>query len=158
MAGGQLGLLFVISCVSRSVCAFVNLLSLIFSAPFVTCSADVGKGNERCQKKFVWFVVIICVDFLISILYTIQFIARIEYAIYLRVQKDRVRGFIGLYSTECYSNPLSPSAFFLSPKPGGEARYSQLTSWYRLINLTLVTVSLWWSVVIGVSRYSRRLL
>jgi hypothetical protein len=75
------------------VCAFVNLLSLIFSAPFVTCSEDEGKGdNKRCQKKFVWFVVIICVDFLISILYTIQFIARIEYAIYLRVQKDRVRG------------------------------------------------------------------
>ena len=90
---GTFRLLFVISCVSRSVCAFVNLLSLIFSAPFVTCSEDEGKGdNKRCQKKFVWFVVIICVDFLISILYTIQFIARIEYAIYLRVQKDRVRG------------------------------------------------------------------
>ena len=69
---------------SCSMCAFVNLLSLIFSAPFLECPKD----GKRC---FVWFVVIACVDFIVSIIYTIQFIARIEYAIYLRVQKDRVR-------------------------------------------------------------------
>lgn len=86
----------------HSVCAFVNVLSLIFSVPFVVCDNErkddyiggSGGGQEndsgRCDKLFVWFVVITCIDFVVSVVYTLQLIARVECAIYLRVHKDRV--------------------------------------------------------------------
>ena len=71
----------------------MNVLSLILSAPFVGCSEGEGEeaeGGRRCDDLFVWFVVITCVDFLLSVVYTLQVIARIEYTIYLHVHKNRV--------------------------------------------------------------------
>ena len=76
-------------CLHR-VSAFVGILSLVFSAPFVGCS---GEKEGRCDELFVWFVVITCVDFIVSVVYTIQAIARFEYAVYLHVHKDRVSDF-----------------------------------------------------------------
>ena len=71
----------------------MNVLSLILSAPFVSCSeeGEGGEGGGRCDDLFVWFVVITCVDFLLSLLYTLQVIARIEYTIYLHVHRKKVR-------------------------------------------------------------------
>ena len=92
----------------HSVCAFVNVLSLIFSAPFVACdnddyiegsgSGDLENDSGRCDRLFVWFVVITCIDFIVSIVYTLQLIARVECAIYLRIHKDRVSVVIPLPS------------------------------------------------------------
>ena len=64
----------------------MNVLSLILSAPFVRCSNE----DERCNNVFVWFVVIVCVDFVVSLAYTLQVVARIEYAVFLHMRKDRV--------------------------------------------------------------------
>ena len=49
----------------------------------------------------MWFVVITCVDFVVSVVYTVQAIARIEYAVYLRVRKkDRVSIYMFIPSEE----------------------------------------------------------
>lgn len=66
--------------------AFVNVLSLIMSAPFLPCSEEEG----RCDAMFWWFVVITCIDFILSLVNTLQAIARIEYAVYLHVRQEQV--------------------------------------------------------------------
>lgn len=71
----------------HSVSAFVNVLSLILSAPFLACSE---KEEGRCDALFWWFVVITCIDFILSVVNTLQAIARIEYAVYLHVRKEQV--------------------------------------------------------------------
>lgn len=58
------------------VCATVNVLSLIFSAPLLNCEEE----RDSCR---ITFVVIATVDLVLSILYSIHAIARMEYASYL---------------------------------------------------------------------------
>ncbi len=60
-------------------CAMVNILSLVFSAPLVQC----GGGKDACTEHFVTFLVIASVDLVMSVLYSIHAIARMEYAFYL---------------------------------------------------------------------------
>ena len=71
----------------------MNVLSLILSAPFVSCSGEGEGGVRGGDDLFVWFVVITCVDFLLSMVYTLQVVARIEYTIYLHVHKKKVSRF-----------------------------------------------------------------
>lgn len=71
----------------HSVSAFVNILSLILSAPFLACSEE---DEGKCDKLFTWFVVITCTDFILSVVSTLKAIARIEYAVYLHAHKDKV--------------------------------------------------------------------
>ena len=59
-------------------CAVINVLSLIFSAPLVQCDRD-----DECTEHLVSFVVILCVDVVLSVLYSIHAIAKVDYAFYL---------------------------------------------------------------------------
>ena len=88
-------------------CAVLNLLSLAFSAPLRVCSnlpeaegtnctkflVKNGSG-EDCKGVFIQFVVIAVVDFIVAILYTFQFVLRMQYTIFLCKSGDhkKVRG------------------------------------------------------------------
>ena len=74
--------------------ANVNLLSLILSAPFVGCE-DEGRA---CNELFVWFTVITCIDLVVAVVYSLQAIARVEYAVYLWVQRNRQAPGVSLWS------------------------------------------------------------
>ena len=83
-------------------CACVNILALIFSAPLKHCE---GPGRpereEACEAHFILFVVISCVDFILSILYTVHTIARTEYAVY-RHKSRRRKVSIGSHTSITY--------------------------------------------------------
>lgn len=71
-------------------CAVLNLLSLACSAPLRVCEErkNTGLGNctgeeeESCIGVFTQFVVIAIVDFVVSLLYTLQLIMRIQYTVF----------------------------------------------------------------------------
>lgn len=53
------------------VCAVINLLSLMFSAPLRVCGPDTP---EYCDDVFIQYVIIAVVDFVLSVLYTVQLV------------------------------------------------------------------------------------
>ena len=95
------------------ICAVINLLSLVFSAPLFMCPKDPMAQNaslmpsdsltdliktpsmfrnssemlQGCYSVFVQFSLITVIDFTLAVFYTLQTLARIEYAIYLRRNK-----------------------------------------------------------------------
>ena len=95
------------------ICAVINLLSLVFSAPLFMCppvpgpmaqnasallrrlindpshfsGVDKGMRLQDCYSVFVQFSFITVIDFALAVFYTLQTLARIEYAIYLRRSK-----------------------------------------------------------------------
>ena len=71
------------------VCAVLNLLSLMFSASFYTCLRD---DSEDCDKVFVQYATITSIDFVLALIYTVQTLARLNYAIYIRTRKVSSRG------------------------------------------------------------------
>ena len=71
-------------------CAFVNILSLLFSPPFQyrQCvdpdqEADRQTTITDCTVVFTQFVFATCVDFVLSLIYTLQTAVRVHYAVYL---------------------------------------------------------------------------
>lgn len=64
------------------VCAVINILSLICSAPF-NVSPDYDLGD-----KFAQFVAIAAVDLVLCVVYTLQTIARALYTLYLNRYRD----------------------------------------------------------------------
>lgn len=133
----------------HSFSAFVNILSLILSAPFLECEEE---DEGRCDELFTWFVVITCIDFILSVVNTLKAIARIEYAVYLHVHKDQVSGTITSSDGERFFSSFTIGFLRLQTPEEEEHNFSTYTAWYRLITLILVTVGLWWSVAIGVRR------
>ncbi len=93
-------------------CAIINILSLVFSAPLFVCrevlpstlslpglapqgsSSSINLSStqinnlDSCNKVFIQYVLITVVDFLLAVFYTLQTLARIEYLIYLRRTKS----------------------------------------------------------------------
>ncbi len=86
-------------------CAVINILSLVFSAPLFVCDhipdenltlpsltppgPNSSFGNftdalQSCNNVFIQYTLIAAVDFLLAVFYTLQTLARIEYLIFLR--------------------------------------------------------------------------
>ena len=53
------------------VCAVINLLSLMFSAPLRVCDSSM---TEDCEDVFIQYVVIAVVDFVLAVVYTVQLV------------------------------------------------------------------------------------
>ena len=72
-------------------CAVVNVLSLMASGPFQPCrSMRTDNRNETNYDCFPQFVTIACVDFVLSVLFTIQLVARLQYAWWQRKIASKV--------------------------------------------------------------------
>lgn len=81
------------------VCAVVNLLSLMFSSSLYQCdSIDPSQVNgtdngtdpsqdAECHKVFVQYVIITSIDFVLAVIYTVQFVVRINYGVFIRKKK-----------------------------------------------------------------------
>ena len=81
------------------VCAVLNLISLVFSAPLRQC--DPAGGNEQfCDHVFVQLIIIAVVDFLLAILYSLQTYVRFQYSLYQYQRKKQV---CGLHVKACCS-------------------------------------------------------
>lgn len=65
-------------------CAVVNVLSLMASGPFQSCSLNTRAPDDTGYDCFPQFVTIACVDFVLSVLFTIQLVARLQYAWWYR--------------------------------------------------------------------------
>lgn len=55
-----------------SLCSVLNLLSLACSSPWRVCELESTKDFDECGGVFLQFVIITFVDFVLSIVYTIQ--------------------------------------------------------------------------------------
>ena len=64
------------------VCALLNVLSLLFSAPLLVCTSREHDVND-CYGVFVQFTFIACVDFVLCVVYTLQTAVRLHYAVHL---------------------------------------------------------------------------
>ena len=103
-----------------SLCAVLNLLSLVFSAPLRMCEPEGianctqwGNGTSTesggdCTGVFAQFVVIAIVDFVLAIFYTIQLVLRLQYAVFLCLTGHKK--VLGVFP------PCMPS--YLFPTPG----------------------------------------
>lgn len=75
-------------------CAVVNVLSLMASGPFQQCRPmRPDNRSETDYDCFPQFVTIACVDFVLSVLFTIQLVARLQYAWWQRKTASKVSGF-----------------------------------------------------------------
>ena len=70
------------------VCAVLNLISLVFSAPLRSCEPGMQK---YCDHVFAQLVIITVLDLLLAILYTIQVYVRFQYSLYQHIKKKQVR-------------------------------------------------------------------
>ena len=63
------------------VCAVLNLVSLVFSAPLNRCEPHlcIREVRDCCEDVFIQLVVITILDFLLAIIYTIQTYVRFQY-------------------------------------------------------------------------------
>lgn len=68
-------------------CAVVNVLSLMCSGPFMDCEAE----GYDC---FVQYVTIASVDFVLSVLFTMQLVARLQYAWWQHTTAKKVYWYI----------------------------------------------------------------
>ena len=146
-------------------CAVVNVLSLTCSGPFMRC-----EGGYSCTAQFV---IIACVDFVLSVLFTVQLVARLQYAWWQHTTAKKVMKFatvrcvseyvctsvlLAVYvgqkriSMHLLQAPAPPTfAAIHGGQPGQRYKEQTSTTCTRLLLLGLVTFSLWWSVAIGVS-------
>ena len=65
-----------------SVISLLNLLSLACSSPWRVCDSAIDGGLDRCEDVFFQFVIITAVDFVISLVYTIQLFMVAQYTIF----------------------------------------------------------------------------
>lgn len=63
------------------VCAVLNLISLVFSAPLNRCDVHQCRPEIRdcCDKIFIQLVIITIVDSLLAVIYTVQTYVRFQY-------------------------------------------------------------------------------
>ena len=66
------------------ICAVLNLLSLACSSPWRVCSGSSEEERGNCEGVFYQFVVIASVDFIVSIVYTVQLILVIQSVLFHR--------------------------------------------------------------------------
>lgn len=152
-------------------CAVLNLLSLAASAPLRVCSdLNLPEGTksctmfeskpeleEDCKGVFIQFVVIAVVDLIVAILYTFQFVLRLQYTFFLcrngdrkKVSGEREGGresyclFLLLQTNEFVVNDL----FELEQTSERDSSKRNISG---LLFVGLIFVSLWYSVAIGVS-------
>lgn len=71
-------------------CAVVNVLSLMASGPFQPCRLNTRAPDDTGYDCFPQFVTIACVDFVLSVLFTIQLVARLQYAWWYRKTAGKV--------------------------------------------------------------------
>ena len=78
-------------------CAVVNIVSLLFSPPLLyrQCvdpdpQTSIGNRQTNCTAVFAQFVFAACVDFVLSLIYTLQTAVRVHYAIYLNKNRKVV--------------------------------------------------------------------
>ena len=74
------------------VCAVLNLISLVFSAPLTRCNSDECSANVTdCYNSiFIQLVVITILDFLLAVIYTVQTYVRFQYSLYQRERRKQV--------------------------------------------------------------------
>lgn len=78
--------------------AVINFLSLIFSGPLFECKPSgvdslpnaSDENSSQCNAVFIQFVTLTAVDFILAIVYTLQSLARLEYAVHLMLKKRKV--------------------------------------------------------------------
>ena len=70
------------------VCAVVNLISLVFSAPLLVCNPEEGE-KEDCKDVFIQLVFVTILDFLLALIYTIHTYIRFQYSLYLYHQRKK---------------------------------------------------------------------
>ena len=69
------------------VCAVLNLISLVFSAPLRRCN----EGDEDCfYGVFAQLVIITVLDFVLALLYTLQTYVRLQYSLYRWRRKNPI--------------------------------------------------------------------
>ena len=56
------------------VCAAINLLSLVFSAPLRVCDMPEKDTDGSCEAVFIQFVVIAAVDLILAFVYSVQLV------------------------------------------------------------------------------------
>jgi len=66
------------------ICAVLNLLSLACSSPWRVCSGSSEDERSDCEGVFYQYVVIASVDFIVSIVYTVQLIFVIQSVLFHR--------------------------------------------------------------------------
>ena len=73
-------------------CAVVNVLSLMASGPFQSCRSNMTnmRNNDTGYDCFPQYVTIACVDFVLSVLFTVQLVARLQYAWWYRKTAGKV--------------------------------------------------------------------
>lgn len=71
-------------------CAVVNVLSLMASGPFQSCRLNTRAPDDTGYDCFPQFVTIACVDFVLSVLFTVQLVARLQYAWWYRKTAGKV--------------------------------------------------------------------
>ena len=66
-------------------CAVVNILSLLLSPPLMyrECKDDPNDNSTNCVAVKAQLIAVTCVDFVLSLIYTLQTGVRVHYAIYL---------------------------------------------------------------------------
>lgn len=70
------------------VCAVLNLISLVFSAPL---TRRCNKGDKHCfDGVFAQLVIITVLDFVLALLYTLQIYVRFQYSLYRWQRKKQV--------------------------------------------------------------------
>ena len=76
------------------VCAVLNLISLMFSAPWKRCDppqeCDPDVWGDCCDLIFVQLVIITILDTLLALVYTIQTYVRFQYSLYQREKNKQV--------------------------------------------------------------------
>lgn len=71
------------------VCAVLNLISLVFSAPLRSCTT--GENDKDCfNGVFAQLVIITVLDFVLALLYTLQTSVRFQYSLYRWRSKKQV--------------------------------------------------------------------
>ena len=68
-------------------CAVVNILSLLLSPPFKYRQCKEDGSVPECVAVRAQFIVVTCVDLVLSLIYTLQTGVRVHYAFYLRKNK-----------------------------------------------------------------------
>lgn len=78
------------------VCAVLNLISLVFSAPLNRCEVHQCRPEERdcCDSVLIQLIVITILDSLLAIIYTVQTYVRFQYRL---CQCEKVCTYICLY-------------------------------------------------------------
>ena len=85
------------------VCAVLNLISLVFSAPLRRCN----EGDEDCfYGVFAQLVIITVLDFVLALLYTLQTYVRLQYSLYRWRRKKQVVILIPIFNSVVCSHGI----------------------------------------------------